>query len=678
MKSNHLILICVFLLSCLNVSDAKAQVAAFDLPDLDGNRVKLERCESKQTTVVCFLGTECPLAKLYASRLNTLASEFETIQFIGVSSNLQDSLRDLQEFKDRHQIGFPMIKDQDQSIAAGFAATRTPEVFLLDRELKIRYRGRIDDQYLPGIAKSKPRRHDLRIAISELLADQPVSLPSTQPEGCLIGRVNRHPNVDGTVTYTNQISRILQHHCSECHRAGQIGPMELASYDEVVGWADMILEVVSENRMPPWHADPDHGSFVNERRLTAAEKKILREWIAAGTPFGDLAELPPARELVDSNHWKLPKQPDLVVAMRSQPFIVPAEGTVEYQYFVADPALTEDTWVTAAEIIPGEHSVLHHSIVFVRPPDGDNVNGIGWLAAYVPGQSAPTFNPKFGRKIPAGSRFVFQQHYTPNGKPTADITRIGLVFGKEQEIENEVFTLLAMNQDFVIPPHEDNYTTGAKFGRLPKHGSLLGLSPHMHVRGKSFELTATRAAENPDPAAVPTTEILLRVPNYDFNWQPIYQLQNPIPLDQIQSLEFVATFDNSADNPANPDPTEQVTWGDYTWEEMAVAFAIVALPRRLKETTKMEEQQQQKLEWNRRLAKIEAKVDEFVIDYFERFDTNRDGLIHSNSEYPRSIRDHGAWQIDVDRDQVVTPEEVRQAAKQHYSRKLPIQSFAKQ
>lgn len=673
MISSRLTSACVLLLSCLCIQALPAQVASFALPDLDGNRVQLETREPFQATVVCFLGTECPLAKLYAVRLNEFSEQFETVRFIGIFSNLQDSDRDVRAFRDQHQIQFPVIRDQSQTVADAFGATRTPEVFLLDEARKIRYLGRIDDQYLPGIAKSKPRRHDLKIAITELLAGQSISLASTQPEGCLIGRARDAVDPAGSVTYANQVSRILQNHCSECHRAGQIGPMELADYDEVAGWSDMILEVVEENRMPPWHADPKHGKFVNERRMTAAEKKMLRDWVNAGTPQGDLAELPPPRKFADSNGWRLPSEPDLVVAMRDQPFTVPAEGTVEYQYFVADPGLTEDTWVTAAEIVPGDRSVVHHSIVFVRPPDGESVGGIGWLAAYVPGQNAPTFNPKFGRKVPAGSRFVFQQHYTPNGKPTEDITRIGLVFGDEQEIENEVFTLLALNQDFVIPPGASRHTTAAKFPWLPDRGTLLGLSPHMHFRGKSFEMTARLDADDQDQPGKSAEKILLSVPNYDFNWQPIYQLQDPLSLDGIQSMEFVATFDNSVDNPANPDPGQQVTWGDQTWEEMAVAFAIVALPRNPETNLSPDEKQQQTIRWDEHQAFLKTKVDQFVDDYFQRFDTNRDGRIQRNTELPRSIRDHGAWQIDANQDRVVTREEVQRAAQRHYSRKFPSQ-----
>ena len=340
--------------------------------------------------------------------MKELRDAFPDVDFIGVCSNQQDSIEDLISYRDQHEIPFPLIKDRNNIVADQFKAQRTPEVFLVDQDLKILYRGRIDDQYQPGIAKSDSTREDLKIAIEESGAGQTVTVASTEPVGCLIGRVKKDADPNSKVTFANQISRLLQNHCAECHQDGEIGPMSLTDYDEIVGWADMILEVVEENRMPPWHADPQHGSFVNERRMTQAEKQMLKDWVAAGTPMGDEAQLPPEPPIVAQSEWRLPKEPDQIVEMRGKAFTVPASGTVEYQYFVVDPGFEEDKWVTAAEILPGERSVVHHSIVFVRPPDGENFRGIGWLAAYVPGQSAPTYNPKFGRRIPAGSKLVFQ------------------------------------------------------------------------------------------------------------------------------------------------------------------------------------------------------------------------------------------------------------------------------
>lgn len=651
--------ICLMLATLLTGQFAAADDLSFQANDLQGNPLSLKR-DQGNLTVVCFLGTECPLARLYADRLNQLAEEFPSVSFVGICSNQQDSIEELLAYQTRYKVSFALIKDDANQIADQFGAERTPEVFLVDRNLDVIYRGRIDDQYQPGIAKAKPNRRELHAAISESLAGKPVSVARTQPDGCLIGRVSRKKIDDGNgattrsdVTFHNQVSRILQNHCLECHRAGEIGPMELSDFDEVKGWGDMIVEVVDQNRMPPWHADSKHGEFANERRMTEAEKQMLRDWVEAGMPEGNPSDAPPVENLQRESEWKLPRAPDAVFEMREKPFLVPASGTVEYQYFVVDPGFTEDKWVTAAEILPGNRSVVHHSIVFVRPPDGSKFRGIGWLTAYVPGQGAPAFNPKYGRRIPAGSRLVFQQHYTPTGTPTEDVTRIGLVFGDEQEIDHELITLVGIDQEFVIPPRVSDFEVSGMIERLPEEGKLISIAPHMHYRGKSFRmLAATEKGE----------VTLLNVPQYDFNWQHDYQFTQPISLEEIQSLRFVTTFDNSGQNPSNPNPDEYVGWGDQTWEEMALTFANVAEPRNRNRPRPSEPSAEEKLALEKAEQELQRRVDEFVDRYFDRFDTNKDGLV-TMAELPRATRRYRHSNPDANADGAETRAEVAAAAR---------------
>jgi hypothetical protein len=260
--------------------------------------------------------------------------------------------------------------------------------------------------------------------------------------------------------------------------------------------------------------------------------------------------------------------------MGSVPFEVPAEGTVDYRHFLVDPELKEDVWVKAAQIVPGNRRVVHHSIVFIKPPDGSEAAGQGWLAAYVPGQRPLPYPPGYARRIPAGSKFVFQQHYTPNGVPQSDITSLGLVFVDPAEVTHQVDTLVALNQDFTIPPHAADFRVSDGLKSVPQQAAVLGMSPHMHYRGKSFRVTAVRGevADNGEPQR----EIILDVPRYDFNWQHVYAFQQPWELRGISHVEFEASFDNSPQNPANPDPSKAVTWGDQSWEEMAIIYFDVA------------------------------------------------------------------------------------------------------
>lgn len=560
-------------------------VPPLTLATIAGDRVTWDGDEA-ELTVLCFLGTECPLARLYGPRLQTMSDSFgDRVRFVGVNSNVQDSVDEIKAYAAEFELTFAMVKDDDRSVAVTAGATRTPTVVVVDPFGAVRYRGRIDNQYEPGIARPVATRHDLRDAIECVLAGKPVATPITQAVGCLIAMPRTPATTDSlptiapemqttaqttspTPTYCDQVIRVLQKHCIECHRDGEIGPFSLTQFDDVVGWADMAVEVIDNGRMPPWHATDDHASFSNARLMSETDKRVLRDWVAAGTPYGDATDLPPTQSFVAG--WQLPREPDLVLRMRETPFTVPADGVVEYQYFVAKTNFPTDRWVKAAEVIPGNRGVVHHAIAFIHPPGGSDFRKRGLLSAYVPGQRQSALADGYAQRIPAGSKIVFQMHYTPTGKPETDITRIGMVFVDESEVTHEVFTLGALERNFRIPPHAAEHAVDGKFDWFPRDGELLSIMPHMHLRGKSFQFDVRRDRSG---------ETVLEVSEYDFNWQHHYKLSDPMPLADIEQLRFTATFDNSAANPFNPDPTEYVTWGDQTWQEMAVAFVSIARPR---------------------------------------------------------------------------------------------------
>ena len=434
----------------------------------------------------------------------------------------------------------------------------------------------------------------------------------------------------------------------ECHRKGEIGPFRLDDYEEAVGWADTMLEVIENGRMPPWHANPAYGEFHNERQMPDADKATLRRWVEAGMPYGDAIRLPQPLEAAQG--WSLAQAPDLVLTMSKVEFPVPSDGTVEYQYFVVDPGFDEDRWVTAAQIVPGNPSVVHHSIVFIRPPDGETFRGLGWLTAYVPGARVVGLPQGNAIRIPAKSKLVFQQHYTPVGSPQSDLTRLGLWLANEAEITHEIYTLVGINHDFEIPPGVQHHRVHAVVPQLPRNATLLAATPHMHVRGKSFRLFAGRGD---DP------EILLDVPSYDFNWQHTYRFKHPLPLAGVDTLEFDVVFDNSAANPVNPDPDEHVTWGDQTWEEMAIAFFEVSEPRaaplQTSQTPPVDVHASVPAE---QLARRQAEADRMLL----AFDKNGDGLI-ARQETPLAFRRFGFNEIDRNRDEMLTREEIEDAAR---------------
>ena len=640
---------------------AQSPIRVSELKLFDTNGESIVRTPVR-FTVYCFLGTECPLARLYGPRLQRLADKFagSDVSFIGVNSNIQDSPREIDAYAKEYSIRFPIAKDNNQSVADVLSATRTPEVVMVDARGHVKYQGRIDDQYEPGISRPEPTKEDLHDAIVACLAGLPVEHPQTQGVGCLISRIktrNDHDisnqKTDSQVTYTRDIAALLNRHCVECHREGEIGPFALTDYDEVIGWGPMILEVIDQQRMPPWHADAKIGQFQGERVLPSEARDTFAAWINDGMPEGDKQDLP--EQPMFSSGWHLPSPPDVEFVMRDRPFRVPAEGVVEYQYFVVDPKWDKDRWIRAAQVIPGDASVVHHSIVFVRPPDGSRSNGIGWLGAYVPGQRTFELPAAHGRLVPARSKLIFQMHYTPNGKPAQDKTRVGVWFADEDRITHEVVTQVTMNHKFEIPPGDSNYQVQMSSGNFPASGKMLGVAPHMHLRGKSFLMNAVRMDGTQKP--------LLSVPAYDFNWQHWYAFNEPICLKDMDSLDMTVTFDNSSDNPFNPAPHEYVSWGDQTFEEMAIAFLDISCPVGSWNSRSNRRDNPRFLPSDEDLETRKKKVDEQVNNFLTRLDTDHDGVV-SRDEAPLTMRRNGFHVLDHDRDGRITQEEIRASAEQ--------------
>lgn len=546
------------------------KVEDFSLVESRGATVSLAELTKHPLVVVAFVGIECPVAKLYAPRLEELKAKFQdkNVAFLAIDSNRQDTIAELAAFARAAGLSFPVLKDPDAKVADAFGATRTPEVFVLDAERTIRYRGRIDDQYgvgsNSGYAKPKVRNADLANALEDLLVGRPVRVAETETTGCLIGREpvkSASASASSDITYSNTVATIVQDRCVSCHRDGEVAPFVLTGYDDVVSWAATIREVIEDGRMPPWFANPEYGHFQNDARLSAAEKQGLIAWIDAGCPEGDPADLPPAREYVDG--WRIAR-PDLVVKMADKPFQVPAEGVVEYKYFTVDPGFTEDKWIQEVEARPGNRSVVHHIIVFFQPPKtAGDFRRRGGFAGYAPGSAARIYPKGVASFIPAGSKFIFQMHYTPNGKAQEDLSSVGIVFADPQTVKKRVMGGAAINPLFRIPPGAANHKVESRH-KFKEDMLLTNMTPHMHLRGKSFRFEA----EYPDG----TREILLDVPRYDFNWQLRYELAEPKLIPAGTTMHCTAHFDNSVDNLANPDPADTVRWGDQTWEEMMIGF----------------------------------------------------------------------------------------------------------
>ncbi len=589
-----------------NAAETESALPSFDLKDPLGSSFSDSEFREEGTClVVAFLGTECPLAKLYATTLSDLHQRYRErgVVFLAVMSNRQDSLEEIAAFERRSLLPFRVGKDLGNRFADAVGAQRTPEVFLYDSSRKLKYRGRVDDQYGIGTILDQPRRSDLREAIDEVLAGEKVAVPHTEAVGCIIGRRKNQSSgvsqpagatsqnaLSDKVTYHDHIKPILQSHCVECHRDGEIGPFALNDYDEVAGWADMIVETTRDGRMPPWHAGPQSKvKFRNERKLTHTELDLLSRWADTGTIEGAPANDEQALALTstedegvrgeDGRYWQLPRQPDHVFPITESPVSIPGTGEVKYRYYRVDPGFEKDVWVSAMQLRPGNRSVVHHILVFAREPGSTQRLHAqrGFLDGYVPGYRVEPFARGYAKRIPAGSELIFQVHYTPTGTPQEDLSEFAIVEADVSEITHEIRTDSVVQTRLRIPPGEADYRVTANGPRFPKGAELLAMMPHMHVRGKSFryELEADRSWWSSDSKST----VLLDVPNYDFNWQTSYVLDEPMKLPSGGRLVGHAAYDNSEKNLSNPDPTATVKWGDQTWEEMMIGYYHYAVRR---------------------------------------------------------------------------------------------------
>jgi peroxiredoxin len=551
------------------VAPPGSPVADFLLDAVDGRRVRLEEDVAGRTlTVLAFTSTGCPITKLLAPRLGRTEKQYRArgVRFLGVDPNIQDTAAEVATFAKDAGIEFPILLDPQHVVTDRLGVTRTTEVFVLDADFQLIYRGAVDDQYSVGAQKPAPANDYLIDALESGLAGETIDTARTDAPGCLIGRV---ADEGSTVTYWRDVAPILWKNCAECHRPGQPGPMELLDYDDAKGWATAIAEVTGKGIMPPWNADPRHGRFKNARGLTETEKATLARWSAGGAKEGARADAPVAPPVFADPEWAIGK-PDLVVALPEEQKI-PAEGVVPYRYVTVDPHLDHDVWVQQIEIRPGDRAVTHHVMTFLVPPgvepmnalnNGDDALGSLEFAANVPGGRPIRLPDGHGRLVRAGSRFLFQLHYAPNGKATVDRTRLGMVFSRVPvTVEARTYAIVDMN--IAIAPFDDAATFSVEHV-FQEPARLTGLAPHMHLRGRSFRFELERAGE---PAS-----ILLDVPRYDFRWQHDYMLEQPIAMRPGDKLRVTAVFDNSPANPNNPDPRKRVRWGDQTFEEMLVGF----------------------------------------------------------------------------------------------------------
>jgi len=372
------------------------------------------------------------------------------------------------------------------------------------------------------------------------------------------------------VTFAKDIAPLLYANCADCHRPGQIAPMSFMTYDEVRPWAKSIKKSVADRTMPPWHADPTYGHFENDMSMSEEEVAKFVKWVDQGAPAGDLASAPPQPTFEDAT-YRFGK-PDEIFIMDA--FQVPDDIVDHYEHIIIENKNTVDRNIIATEIRSGAASMVHHVLVFLVPK-GMEVTSLfedpkvfmnsTFLTGWGPGTNPLTYPEGYGKVLPADKNLMFQVHYHKEAGPgtgAADRSSMAVKYSDEP-VKNPTTTAWVMDPTIAIPPNNDNYESVSIF-KFMDDGHILGLVPHMHLRGKDFSFTATY----PDGS----TETLLSVPRYDFNWQIAYTYEKPKEIPKGTVIRAIAHYNNSTSNPANPDPDSTIYFGEATTDEMMIGF----------------------------------------------------------------------------------------------------------
>jgi len=546
--------------------DPGDRVDNFRLLDQNGASHELYYLSDAKAVVIMVHGNGCPIVRNALPVLHEIRDRYRAqgVEFLLVNSNLQDDRDAIAKEAAEFGIDFPILMDDTQLIGESLGVTRTADVFVIDpRNWKLVYRGAVDDRLAYGTQRPAARNHYLTDALDATLQTRPVTVAQTEALGCLVNLPERdRRDAHATISYPERIAPLLADRCVSCHREGGVGPWAMAGYDKVRGFAPMIREVIRTKRMPPWHADPHYGKFVGERSITNQDAKALVHWIEAGAPRGTGPD--PLAALDKSwSEWTLGK-PDLIVEVPA--YQVPATGVVSYQYPYAANPMGRDVWIRAIEILPGDRSVVHHVLAGIDDPgNGERraVRGqIGELGGYAPGKNAVPYPADTGILLRKEANFRFQMHYTPNGKATTDVTRVGYYF-YDKPPKHSLEMAMILNTALSIPANTKSYSESLEHV-FDLDVMLYSLLPHAHLRGRAARFTA----HYPDGRE----EILLSVPKYDFKWQPLYALDPPKLIPAGTRIRLDMSWDNSAQNPANPDPSQVVRWGEQTWEEMNVGW----------------------------------------------------------------------------------------------------------
>ena len=533
-------------------------VENFELLDHTGTAHELYYLSDAKAVVFMVQDNQCAAIKQALPELKALRDAYQQqgVEFRMINSSLADNRTNIAAQADQLGIDMPILIDDTQIIGESLGLRRAGELFVVDpKTWTVAYSGPTSDgqsQYLSD-------------ALASMVAGTAIKISQAEVAGCdleLAGNSTEQRQAHRQISYTDTIAPMIRDNCVTCHRAGGMGPFAMTDYNIIRGFSPMIREVIRTKRMPPWHADPHFGEFSNDRSLSTQQIQDMVHWIEAGSPRGEGPDI----LAQDNRVW--PKfalgDPDFVIDIPATE--VPATGVVDYQYKMVDNPLDKDVWVAATEVIPGDNKALHH-VIGMYGIENKNPNAkrkfmpMGGMGGYAPGTDAELYPDGSGKFLPKTAKFSFQMHYTSYGKKTVDNTQVGVWLHQEKP-KNIMQGRFIANTNIHIPPNTKRHTETKEF-TFTREALLYSLLPHSHFRGIASDFIA----KYPDGRE----EMLLSVPNYDFNWQTDYSFKEPKVMPAGTTILHSTTYDNSSQNPSNPDSSIDIYWGEQTFEEMLFA-----------------------------------------------------------------------------------------------------------
>ena len=588
--------------------------SALTLADPSGTLRPLSECSGSSATVIVFLYATCPLCQRAAPVLEKLWKEKQSqgVQVLGVFTD-GAQIADLEKYKKDYDVSFPLLVDDGGKLAAALSATVTPEAFVLDRDAKVRYMGRINDLYqVRGVQSQAPVREDLKEALSDVVAGSVVRLPHTLPVGCAIVRQDPLPaatpaaSKESMITYHKDVAPILRNHCMMCHSDGNAGPFTLTSYDDAADWMKTGIREIKAGRMPPAQVESDLA-IRSQNTLSPAEVETLESWIKSGKPEGDESSATPLAPLPDYSKFQEDLGPPDIILEQGKPFHLGPMGSDIYRHLVFTLNNSADLRVRAIQLLPSNRSIVHHALIGylphaealqalhdyggpgptftegdqgpgfwarhgvgfrIAPPRPDGMPLLSFIGAYVPGTSAYAAPSDADYIIPAGSDLIAQMHYHRNGIQSQDSTRMGLWLRKDGKIPPKIMGFRFLHGDMVVIPAGIKNMKVTGEWTVPEDCMIAGIGPHAHLLAQSMDALAIL----PDQ----TRFTIAKIPHWQYEWQQPYFFKEPRFLPKGTKIRFSAIYDNSAANPKNPfSPPRPVFLGEATTDEMLLPMLVL-------------------------------------------------------------------------------------------------------